>query len=183
MNCITRLLGLACVAMAATATAAAATVADKPADVQAQWQAQTFDISYNGFTTRYSCSGLEDKVGQFLRLYGARKDLRVHASACDMEPGRLSRFARVKGEFHVLVPATDPAAAGVVTARWQPLELRASRPFEMGEGDCELFEQLRPVLEKNFTQREAHYVARCFPNQEVLGSWQVTAQVLRAVQP
>jgi hypothetical protein len=53
----------------------------------------------------------------------------------------------------------------------------------MGEGDCELFEQLRPVLEKNFTQREAHYVARCFPNQEVLGSWQVTAQVLRAVQP
>jgi hypothetical protein len=157
--------------------------ANDTAEVKARWQTQKLEIDYFGLTSRYSCSGIEDKVESFLRAYGARKGVRVRATGCDFMPERFSRTARVTGEFQVLVPTDDAAATDTVAAHWQPLELRANRPYEMGEGDCELFEQLRPLLEKAFTQRDATYRTRCTPYQVGLGSWSIKADVLRAVQP
>ena len=153
------------------------------ADVQARWQVHKFDLDYVGLTTRYSCDGIEDKVKAFLSAYGARKGMKVRAFGCDMTPGRFDRFASVRGEFEVLVPTEAGASGDTVAARWQPLELRPNKPFEMGEGDCELFEQLRPTLEKVFMQRDASSVAHCTPYQAGLGSWSLKADVLRPVQP
>jgi hypothetical protein len=171
------------VTLALAAGAAFAAGADDKAEVKARWQTQKLEVDYYGLTARYSCSGLEDKVESFLRAYGARKGMHVRATGCDIVPERFSRTARVTGEFQVLVPTDDAAASETVAARWQPLELRANRPYEMGEGDCELFEQLRPLLEKAFTQRDATYRARCTPYQVSMGSWSIKADVLRAVQP
>jgi hypothetical protein len=181
MNRFARSLAPAAVAL--WIGAAAAATADGPAEVKAQWQAQKLDITYFGLTSRYTCDGIEGKVEQFLRAYGARKDMRIRASGCDFEPGHVSRTAHVTGAFQVLVPAVEAAGPETVAARWQPLELRPQHPFEMGEGDCELFEQLRPVLEKAFTQRDAHYTSRCTPYQVNLGSWGLKASVLREAKP
>jgi hypothetical protein len=181
MNTLARIAMLATLGFA-TSAAFAAGANDQPA-VKARWQTQKLEIDYFGLTSRYSCSGLEDKVESFLRAYGARKGMRVRAMGCDMVPERFSRTARVTGEFQVLVPTDDATATDTVTAHWQPLELRANRPYEMGEGDCELFEQLRPLLEKAFAQRDATYRARCTPYQLSMGSWSIKADVLRAVQP
>jgi hypothetical protein len=181
MNKLARSLALAGLALWGGVALAAA--ADPPGEVKARWQVQKIDLTYFGLTSRYTCDGIEDKVGQFLRAYGARKDMRIRAMGCDFQIERISRTAHVTGEFQVLVPAQDATAGDTVAARWQPVELRANRPFEMGEGDCELFEQLRPLLEKAFTQRDARYLSRCTPYQVSMGSWGFKADVLRAVQP
>lgn len=180
MNILTRTLALAALGLGSGAALAA--TGDAPVEVRAHWQSQKLELNYFGLTSRYSCDGIESKVEMFLRAYGARKDLHVRASGCDLVPERVSRTARVTGEFQVLV-AADQAATDTVAASWQPLELRARHPFEMDEGDCELFEQLRPMLEKSFSQREAQYSTRCVPYQVGLGSWSIKASVLRAVQP
>ena len=182
MKTLIRMLSLAALGLCSGA-ALAATAGHEAPEVKARWQVHKFDLDYVGLTARYSCDGIEDKVKAFLGAYGARKGMKVRAFGCDMTPGHFDRVASVRGEFEVLVPTDDAAASETVAARWQPLELRANRPYEMGEGDCELFEQLRPLLEKAFAQRDATYRARCTPYQLSMGSWSIKADVLRAVQP
>jgi hypothetical protein len=181
MNTLARFGILATLALAAGGALAAS--ATGTTEVEARWQTRKLELEYFGLTARYSCDGIEDKVRAFLRAFGARKDMHVRAYGCDMGTVRVSRHASVKGEFQVLVPTDDAAATDAVASRWQPLDLRANRPFEMGEGDCELFEQLRPTLEKAFTQRGATYHVSCTPYQVGMGSWSLKAEVLRPVQP
>jgi hypothetical protein len=181
MKTLIRMLSFAALGLCSGAVLAA-TSEPQATEVKARWQVHKLDLDYVGLTARYSCDGIEDKVKAFLGAYGARKGMKVRAFGCDMTPGHFDRFATVRGEFEVLVPA-DESATDTVAARWQPLELRANRPFEMGEGDCELFEQLRPTLEKVFAQRDASYVTHCTPYQVGLGSWSIKAQVLRPAQP
>ena len=183
MNTLIRMLSLAALGLSTGLALAAATPEGTAGEVKARWQTHKFELDYVGLTSRYTCDGIEDKVRDFLRAYGARKGMKVRAYGCDTPPQPISRFARVRGEFEALVPAAEGDTGELVAARWQPLELRANKPFEMGEGDCELFEQLRPTLEQAFAQREAKYVSRCTPYQQNLGSWSLKAEVLRPVQP
>jgi hypothetical protein len=165
----------------AGAVDAPATPAPPAAAEAAHWQKVPIEFSYSGFTTLYSCSGIEDKVRILLEALGARGDARVIASGCEAGPEmHVSKFAFLRGEFHVLVPGAGATADETVQAQWQPVEIRANRPFSVGEGDCELVEQMKPVIEKAFALRASTYQARCVPNSVSLDSFSLKAQVLKA---
>ncbi len=169
--------GVASAAATPTTTATAAPAA--PASAPAQWQAQKLKFDYSGFTALYTCDGLEGKVKQILLTFGARKDLKVRATGCNYGSSQPSKFAWVTAEFSALVPAADPTAADVVKAEWTRVQLAPNRPQYMGEGECELVEQIRGLLQKGFALRNTEYRTGCVPHQVSMADYSVSTEVLK----
>ena len=173
--------GLPAVAFCALATGLANAAAPAAAEsVEAHWQQQKVEFGYTGFTTHYSCDGIEEKVKRILLHFGARADLKVRATGCDIGMQRIGPFAWVHAEFNTLAPGAAAAAGDSVDARWQPLKLAARRPMFMEEGECELVEQLKPMLEKNFALRDLDVRTTCIAHQVNMNDYSVTAQALKA---
>ena len=106
--------------------------------VNGTWQHHKATFNYVGFTTLYTCDGLEDHVRQILLHLGARKDARVRATGCPGPYNAPSSTAWVDADFYPLAPAADAGASDTVKARWTALEVTPRRPNFMGDGDCEL---------------------------------------------
>ena len=166
-------------AMSSTAAAAAAAAAE-PAATPAQWHAQTLKFDYTGFTTLYTCDGLEGKVRDILLTFGARKDLKVRATGCTEGMNRPSRFAWVTAEFSSLAPVVAPAPADAVQAGWAKVQIAPNRPSYMGAGECELVEQMRELLQKGFALRNTDYRTSCTPHQVSIADYSVTTEALKA---
>lgn len=158
--------------------------------LSSEWQHRQLTFAYSGFTTLYTCEGLADHVGQILQYLGARKDLKVRATGCPGPFNSPSRTAFVNVDFYALVPATGPGAGGPAAGRpapatlnghWTPLELMPRRPSFMGDGDCELVQEMKDFITKNFTLRAVEYRTDCIPNQLTLNAFSVKGQVLRAL--
>jgi hypothetical protein len=171
-------LGMLC--MLGMAVAADATAAESAAP-PAQWHRQTLKFDYSGFTSLYSCDGLESKVRDILLTFGARDDAKVRATGCSEGSGRVSRFAWVSAEFSSLAPAADPAAADVVKAGWASVQLAPNRPSYMGAGECELVEQIRGLLQKGFALRNTEYRTSCMPHQVSMADYSVSTEVLKPI--
>jgi hypothetical protein len=165
---------------------AAETAADAPAEVlSSEWQHRQLSFAYSGFTTLYTCDGLEDHVRQIMLYLGARKDLKVRATGCP-GPNSPSRSAFVNVDFHSLVPASGGPAPGgpaptTLNGHWTPLELTPRRPNFMGDGDCELIQAMKDFITKNFTLRAVEYRTSCYPNEVTLDGFSVKGQALRAL--
>jgi hypothetical protein len=182
-----------CAATVVLVLAGAATMparADAPAaqadSVAAVWTAKQKRYTYMGFTSRYSCDGLRDKIRSTLLKFGAAKDLKVFSMACPGGAGRPTSFPGVSIDMQVLTPASDAdAAAGVKTvpAHWKLVDLTASRdPLDVA-GDCELIEQIKQQILPLFTTRNVQYQSTCIPNQLQIGSTQLKAEFLVADEP
>ena len=167
--------------IAAAAMAATAAAADQPPPdaqvVTGTWQHHKATINYFGITALYSCYGLEDHVKDILLHFGARKDAKVRASGCPRGPDVPSRTAFVYAEFDTLVPA-EASEPNAVKAYWAHRQLDARRPFFMGEGDCELVQQMKDVLTKSFSLKDVSYATDCVPHEITVNSYQVKASAL-----
>ena len=177
------LIGIRSVAaLAATVLAGHAMAAD-PA-IQASWQEHKANFTYFGITSNYSCSGMEGKVKQILLQLGARKeDLHVNAGGCGPRDMPFGHMLNVDVRFSTLVPvdpAATPGGTPPVAAQWTPVEVQPNRPSSMGEGDCELMEQLRDLVGKNFTSRSLDYRASCTPHQVGINTYGVHGEFLKA---
>ena len=162
--------------------AAAETTVAPPTDVvTGAWQHHKVTFNYTGLTSRYTCSGLEGHVGQILLHLGARKDLHVSATGCPGPVDAPSRSAWVNADFYTLAPAPDAAGSDAVRAQWTAMEVAPLRPSFMGDGDCELVDQMKDLITQNFSLRDLEYRARCIPNEVYMGSYAVRGQALRAV--
>lgn len=178
---------LATLCILPVSSSAAEAAADPPTDVvTGVWQHHEVTFNFTGFTSLYTCSGLEDRVRQILLHLGARKDLKVSAYGCPGWDNVPSRTAWVRTNFYTLAPA--PAAAGsaaagsaAVRARWTPLVVTPLRPSFMGDGDCELIQEMKDVITQNFSLRDVQYRTTCVPNELHLDSYAVKGQALRAV--
>jgi len=171
------LLGLSCgsdVSLAATASATADVVSGA-------WQHRKLTFSYVGFTTAYTCDGLEDHVRQILLNIGARKDLRVTANGCPGPFNSPSHSAFVNVDFYALAPAADASGSETVKAHWTALELTPQRPNFMGAGDCELIQGMQDLITQNFALRSLEYRTSCFPNEVSLNGFSVKGQALRVL--
>jgi hypothetical protein len=167
-------------ACAALAVLAAPAVAGET-PVPGVWQRHEYLLSYAGFTSHYSCEGIEDKLKLLLKAAGARDD--VHAiGSCSNPSGGPSQIASARVTFYTLVlqsaaalastprPVTRPAAVpepGI--GAWKTVEFRAGRPNWLEEGDCELVEQFDHELLPLFTTRNRDSHMTCVPHQRVLG--------------
>src|SRR5690348_3545973 len=67
------------------------------------WRHHQDSTAYFGQTSTYTCPGIEDAVKRVLLYFGARPDLKVHASCPD--PVNPVRTAVVKTDFYSLQPA------------------------------------------------------------------------------
>jgi hypothetical protein len=161
---------------------AAETAAAAPAEIVAgAWQHHTVTFNYVGFTSQYTCSGLEGRVRQILLHLGARKDLHVSAVGCPGPFDSPSRTAWVRTDFYTLAPAADSAGTDTVHARWTSLEVTPLRPSFMGDGDCELVDEMKDLITQNFSLRDVEYRTRCVPHEISPDSYAVKGQALRAV--
>jgi ABC-type glycerol-3-phosphate transport system substrate-binding protein len=95
----------------ATATGGAAS------EVTALWQDYDVRFHYFGFTTSYTCSGLEDRLEEILRELGAHPDVRVTASGC-FGPNDVSKTltARIRARMPT-IPGEAAADSFTATRR------------------------------------------------------------------
>jgi hypothetical protein len=135
---------------------------------------------YFGITSLYTCVGLEDRVRRLLLHLGARKDSKVLAQGCPGPSNGPAHSAFVTADFYALVPADDAAGSETITAHWTALNVTPQHPGFMGAGDCELIQQMKDVITKNFSLRDVNYQANCFPREVTPDGFTVTGQVLRA---
>jgi hypothetical protein len=146
---------------------AAGAVSPDSREVVASWQKHEIEFTYMGFTTRYSCDGLRDKMKLLLKASGARPDLKVTTRACTDLPGRVEPFPRVRMVFHT-PGLPDQGATDVgepVLARWKAVTLSRNQPRDLELGDCELVEQFRDRVLPAFTTRNVVSDIRCIPHQ------------------
>lgn len=126
---------------------------------------------YQGFTTRYSCDGLRDKVRSVLLDLGAeKKGLKVMQMGCSSPTGRPDPFPGVRVKMRVLQPADSPDAAKAadptpVAAHWKPLDLKLRDNFTTDSGECELVEQIRHKIVPLFATRNVDLQTTCIPHQ------------------
>jgi hypothetical protein len=168
---------LSCALMAGPVMA----TASDPAATPAQWRTQKLEFTYSGFTAFYTCEGLESKVRYVLLAFGARPDAKVQAIGCDRAQNQPNKIAWIQAEFSSLAPATDASANDAVAAVWTKVQLAPHKPTNMGMGECELVEQMRPMLEKGFSLRNTDYQTSCVPKQMSVADYNVRAEVLQAL--
>jgi hypothetical protein len=147
----------------------------------AVWTPRELHFLYQGFTSTYSCDGLQAKVRHVLLQLGARKDLSVLPSGCTSPYGRPDPFPAVNIKMHVLTPADakgTPANAPTVAAHWQRVRIRLDRDPVWEAGDCELLEQIKQRILPLFTTRNVDYVTNCIPNQLQPGGTRLSAELL-----
>jgi hypothetical protein len=151
--------------------------------VSGTWEHHHASFTYFGITSLYSCSGLENNIRALLQHLGARKDVKVNARGCPYGYDVPSRNAIVDLDFFTLTPSSDASAADLVQARWTPVVVNATKPNFMGHGNCELIEQLKDIISKNFSFRDLNYRTDCVPHEVNIDDFGIKAQALKAVPP
>jgi len=169
------------VAVLLTVTAWAAPVETGAARAEsAVWTPRELSFVYQGFTTRYSCDGLRDKVRSVLLKLGAREDLQVSESPC-LSLGMPDPFPGVRIKMSVLQPGADKSATAEtqsVPAHWETVDLTPGHDAVRAAGDCELFEQVKQSILPLFATRNVEYSSSCVPHQLQIGATRLRAEVL-----
>jgi hypothetical protein len=136
--------------------------------VSGVWADKELNFTYMGFTTRYSCDGLRDKMrGVLLDLGADKKTLKVMESGCTSAAGRPEHFPGVKAKLRIVQPAsgrTDDKQTPV-PAHWKPVDLKLRNSFNNDSGECELVEQIKQKVLPLFTTRNVELNSNCVPHQ------------------
>jgi len=156
-----------------SASAWAASPAETSSGVKSAWVPKEFNFTYVGFTTKYSCDALQDKMKSILLELGARPDLQVRKWGCGSDlPG-------VSVRMNVLQPAGN-ADAQQVGAHWKRVDLLARRDPMDAAGDCELISQLKLQVLPLFAARNVDYSATCAKGLPLPGATRLAADLLVA---
>jgi hypothetical protein len=149
----------------------------------AVWTQKEFKFVYQGFTTKYSCDGLRDKIREILLTFGARKDMQVNDWGCAGNSGVPDAFPGVAVKMNVLEPADAAKAAAAepaVASHWKSVKVRLDRSSVSEAGECELVEQVKQKILPLFTTRNVDFRNMCVPHQLTPGGTQLSADVLIA---
>jgi hypothetical protein len=137
----------------------------------AVWTDKELTFVYQGFTTRYSCDGLRDKVrGVLLDLGAQKKTLKIQEQGCTSASGRPEPFPGVHVKMRILQPtaSVSPQQSDQtpVPAHWQPVDLKLrDSSFSNDSGECELVEQIRSAILPQFATRNVELNSNCIPHQ------------------
>lgn len=150
-----------------------ALAADNSAAQQAAWKSQDLSFPYMGFTTLYSCTGIEDRMEQFLKQLGARSDVRVSALNCAGDQVSKSLSTRIR----VSVPSASGGEGEKFEVKPSTVTLRANPQGNSGPGNCELLEQLRDRVLPELGLKVVGDDLHCTPGQATgaAGTLQVAA--------
>lgn len=169
--------------------------------VQAVWKRQEIDFFYQGFSTFYTCDGLEQRVETILKALGA-KDVKAIASGCfgneptrsphvrlvaktpveatpevlaELEKGKTQRelTARVRGERPEEPTAQFPAT-------WKRVNLSVGK-LGIESGECELIEELNRKVFPKLAIRTLKNETHCIPRQQNVGQPKLEVDALTAL--
>jgi hypothetical protein len=172
---------LAAAAAASTLLAAVPSLAAAQDEVTAVWVPKHVQFVYQGFTTHYSCDGLQERIRSMLQKLGAR-DLKVQRFGC-VRPSGPTLFPGVQVDMRVLVPessadaAKDKDSSPAVQAQWSNVVLMPANASYDEQGNCELIEQFKETFLPLFATRNVKYGSTCVPHQITLGT-HLSAEVL-----
>ncbi|HUN72346.1 MAG TPA: hypothetical protein VMU52_08550 [Steroidobacteraceae bacterium] len=181
MSLVGSVLRLTSAAAATALLAAVPALAAAQDSVDAVWVPKHIEFIYQGFTTHYSCDGLQEQIRGMLQKLGAR-DLEVRQMACTRLEGP-TPFPGVRVTMSVLVPASSAQASKAksasppVQAQWKEVVLMPSNASYEDQGNCELIEQFKRTFLPLFTTRKVDYGSTCVPHELTLGT-HLSAQVL-----
>ncbi|MBP6515386.1 MAG: hypothetical protein KA224_09390 [Steroidobacteraceae bacterium] len=134
--------------------------------VMGAWKRHEVELTYMGFTTRYSCDGLRDKAVLMLRQLGVRPGFKVTSMGC---PGfqQVTDFPRVRMVFEAPeLPVKGQRGLGEpVPAVWQRVQFAERQPRDVERGDCELVEQFRDKVLPLLATRNLVDRTSCIPHQ------------------
>ena len=176
MDRIARVTAALTVASLCAAAGPPALAAAGPGEEAAGWVQKEVNFRYVGFTTKYSCDGLQDRIRGFLLQLGARDDLKMTGYGCvgvnspETTPG-------VRIVMHVLQPASATAGQ-TVAAHWKPVDVLADRDPADAALDCELVSQLKRDVLPLFAARHVDYSAACAAHMPLVGGTRLRADVL-----
>lgn len=139
--------------------------------VSAVWAPKQLHFVFQGFTTRYSCDGLQDKIRHVLSELGAERGFEVSFAGCSSPLGRPDPFPGVNIKMNVLQPA-DPkdSEAKIVGAHWKRVDLHLDKDPVWEASDCELLEQIKQKILPLFSTRNIDFASNCVPHQAILGT-------------
>ncbi|MGA7541131.1 MAG: hypothetical protein WBW93_20415 [Steroidobacteraceae bacterium] len=139
--------------------------------VEAVWASRQVSFVYRGFTTRYSCDGLRDKVRRLLTKLGAR-DLKVREQRRSTLSGP-DPYPGVRVSMQVLVRASleqGKNAGPMVAAHWQKVVLMPSTASLQQQDKCELIEQFKEAFLPLFATRHVSFESNCIPHEVDFGN-------------
>jgi hypothetical protein len=146
--------------------------------VTAVWQHHHVNFSYYGITALYSCDGLENNIRSLLLHLGA-KDAKVNARGCPNGPSVPGHNAIIDVDFSTLAPGV--ASSDAVQAQWMPVVVSSTHPYFMSHGDCELIDQMKDLITKNFSLRDLAYRTDCVPHEVNIDDFSINTQALKAM--
>jgi hypothetical protein len=151
------------------------------------WRSHEIEFDFLGFTSTYSCDGLQSKLQVLLRTLSARHDAVVSTLPCGRGFGVPDKFARASLRFATLEPAEALAApasdaSAVAKGQWRQVVLAPHRPSALDAGDCELVEQFRDKILPLFATRALHNEVHCIPFQES-GGYELQLEVFAPLEP
>jgi hypothetical protein len=151
----------------------------------AVWTQKELTFVYQGFTTKYSCDGLRDKMrGVLLQLGAKKKDLKVNEYGCTSSFGRPDPFPGVQIKMSVLQPAAADSKQPPVGAHWTPVDLKLpDSTFSNDSGECELVEEIRAKILPSFTTRDVNLRDNCIPFQQTATRPTLKLEVLAPDKP
>jgi len=195
--------GIACGAGAGSPAAA------DTGTVDAVWVDHDLAFTYVGFTSHYSCGGLEDKVKYVMKQLGARPGYKVTSGGClnlsgpelmprirvraalpqEATPAVLAQLEKDRATRELAagasgkpLAATDEATA-TFPATWRTVTFEGTPMSDIQDGDCELMEQLiRNVLQPMGVREIAGSRLNCVPYQVPINAVSVKLQVLSPPQ-
>lgn len=171
-----------CIVSASVLAAESANAAMTSGAETGNWTAHKYTFNFMGFTTTYSCEGLEDKLKVLLQMNGAgpdKHDVQVVAP-CANPIGRPDKLAFAYLTFSSLQPgSTTTAAAG----EWKHVTLAPRHPYQFDYGDCELVEQFRDKVLPMFTTRNVTNNITCVPHQDAGTNFYLSYDVFAPPQP
>jgi hypothetical protein len=158
------------------AGAGSAPAAADSGDVAAVWVPKEVNFVYVGFTTQYSCDGLQARMRRILLQLGARDDLKVIPYRC-IRVNAPETTPAVHIVMHVLQPASATAGQ-TVPAHWKTVDVLAKRDLLSAALDCELVAQLNRDVLPLFAARHVDYSAACSVGTPLIGGTRLKADVL-----
>lgn len=151
---------------------------------QAVWVKKNIFFIYHGFTSTYSCQGLQDTVTSVLLQLGARKSgMNLRQTNCASGFNAPTANPGVSGSFYVLEPASS-SGSGAVEAEWQTVNVHIG-PADRDatgrgkQGTCELVDQVKKKILPLFSTRNVKFESICQPNTMLIRGSTLQAEVLK----
>lgn len=132
--------------------------------VLAQWKVYQLEFRYSGFTSKYSCDGIEYKLEKLILALGARDDVRVENSSCYGAFSEIQPYHKLLLAFSLPEIADNTEiSADTFPAEWKQITLSRRNPRGLESGDCELVEQFAKQILPKLNIRDLENRTRCSP--------------------